>query len=84
MKNEKLLRRLLCKPTDFTFEELESLLSSFGYRLDNRGRTSGSAIAFYCESDNDLILLHRPHSPKILKPYQIKQVIDHLKEKGRI
>lgn len=84
MKNEKLLRRLLSKPTDFTFEELRTLLSSYGYQLDNRGKTSGSAITFFCESNGDMIMLHRPHSPKVLRPYQINDVIKHLKEKGML
>ncbi|MBO7670742.1 MAG: type II toxin-antitoxin system HicA family toxin [Oscillospiraceae bacterium] len=84
MKHEKLLQRFLSKPKDFTFDELESLLAHFGYTIDNRGKTSGSAISFYRERDKDLIQLHRPHSPQIMKIYQIRDIVKHLEEKGDI
>lgn len=32
-KKDKLIERLLRKPKDFTFDEMESLLSYFGYEL---------------------------------------------------
>ncbi len=32
-KKDKLIDRLLKKPKDFTFDEMESLLSYFGYEL---------------------------------------------------
>lgn len=43
-RNEKLKRRLLLLPKDFTFEELESLLFQLGFERDNKGKTSGSLI----------------------------------------
>jgi len=45
-KSGKLLKRLLSKPKDFTFNELEALLISMGFQLSNTGNTSGSAIRF--------------------------------------
>ena len=36
-RKEKLINRLLKKPKDFTFGEMESLLSYFGYELKQGG-----------------------------------------------
>ena len=41
---EKLEQRLLSKPKDFTFQEAERLLRFYGFRRDNRGKTSGSGL----------------------------------------
>lgn len=80
---EKLLGRFKTLPTDFTFDELESLLKIFGYYRFNKGRTSGSRIIF----DNGRkrpIMLHKPHPGNVVKRYALKQVLDFLKEEGYI
>jgi hypothetical protein len=46
-KHEKLLKRFLSKPADFTFDELRRLLSYLGYDEAKTGKTSGSRAAFY-------------------------------------
>ena len=40
-KKDKLIDRLLKKPKDFTFDEMESLLSYLGYELKQGGTGSG-------------------------------------------
>lgn len=40
-KKDKLINRLLMKPKDFTFDEMVSLLSYFGYGLKQGGTGSG-------------------------------------------
>lgn len=40
-KKDKLPDRLLKKPKDFTFDEMESLLSYFGYKLKSGGAGLG-------------------------------------------
>jgi hypothetical protein len=40
-KKEKLISKLLSKPKDFTFDEMVSLLSYFGYDLKQGGSGSG-------------------------------------------
>ncbi len=82
-KNEKLLQRLLSIPKDFTWEELVKLLALFGYIELKKGKTGGSRRKFADEKKN-IIILHKPHTGNILKEYAIKQVIDHLNEKGYI
>lgn len=80
-KKDKLLKKLLSKPKDFTYEELKSLLQNYGYEEDTS--TSGSAVCFRRMSDNKIIMnMHKPHSPKTLKSYQINDVIELLKEEG--
>ena len=45
-KKDKLLERFLALPNDFTFDELKSLLESMGFEIENKGKTSGSRVAF--------------------------------------
>ena len=43
---EKLKDRFLTLPKDFTFGELEKVLSAYGYTKGNKGKTSGSRVVF--------------------------------------
>ena len=82
-KIEKLIERLKSRPKDFTYDELKTLLNSFGYYEDNKGKTSASRVIFINEC-RGRILLHKPHPSNIFKPYQIKQIIETLKNEGVI
>ena len=77
-KKEKLIMRLLGRPKDFHYDEAKVLLWYFGFVENNKGRTSGSRVEFI--RGNDTILLHKPHPSGELKGYQVKQLIDSLKE----
>lgn len=77
-KKEKLIARLLGKPKDFHYDEAKVLLEYFGFKERNKGKTSGSRVEFV--NDNNTILLHKPHPNGELKSYQVKQLIDTLKE----
>jgi hypothetical protein len=81
-RSEKLLRRLLDSPTDFTFGELETLLSGLGFRLSNAGGTSGSAVRFINSKTGQIIRLHKPHPSPVLKQYLVKFIIEELKQGG--
>ncbi|WP_190239536.1 type II toxin-antitoxin system HicA family toxin [Pelotomaculum schinkii] len=83
-KRDKLLERLLEKPSDFTYVEARTLLSRFGYREDNRGRTSGSRVAFVHVQTKHVIRLHKPHSGNVLKKYQLDELTEALKTQGVI
>ena len=78
-KHEKLKDRFLRKPKNFTYDELVSLLRGFGYIEEQRGRTSGSAVAFYHKKTNDKIMIHKPHPQKEIKKYVIELVFEKLK-----
>ena len=66
-------------PKDFTYNELKTLLASFGY---NEVQSSGSRVCF--SKENHKIKLHKPHPENILKTYQLHLIIEELIEKGLI
>jgi hypothetical protein len=78
-RKEKLLKRFLNKPKDFTWEELVNLLFSFGFEEDSPGKTGGSRRKFINQSGL-VISLHKPHPNNILKRYQIEQIIEILNQ----
>lgn len=82
-KSEKLLERLLRLPKDLTWEELTTVLVALGYEPLKSGKTGGSRRKFV-DQDKNIINLHKPHPGNIVKEYALKQVIEQLREKGRI
>ncbi|MDR1198393.1 MAG: type II toxin-antitoxin system HicA family toxin [Prevotellaceae bacterium] len=78
-KTDKLLVRLLSRPKDFTYNELRTFLSTFGY-IEVQG--SGSRVCF--EKKGHKIKLHKPHPGNILKRYQLDLIIEELKNRGLI
>ena len=83
-RKDKLKERLLERPSDFTYDEAKTLLGRFGYKEDNRGRTSGSRIAFVHTQTKHIIRLHKPHPGKVLKMYQIDELVEVLRNQGVI
>ncbi|MBD5178610.1 MAG: type II toxin-antitoxin system HicA family toxin [Bacteroides sp.] len=77
-KFQKLVERLLKKPTDFEYSEARTILLHLGFEELSKGRTSGSRVEFV--KDDKSILMHKPHPSGILKQYQIAQLIDVLTE----
>lgn len=80
-RKEKLIKRLLSRPHDFTFAEAETLLRYLGFKRSNKGATSGSRVAFVSKRYGTLTM-HRPHPDYELKPYQVRQLIETLERKG--
>lgn len=80
-KKEKLARRLLSYPIDFTFDELATLLGHLGYSMEASGKTSGSRVAF-TNGNGDYIRLHKPHPGNTLKRYQLDDIVTGLSERG--
>ncbi len=81
---QKLLRRFLAKPRDFTFDELDTFLEGLGYHQVKSGKTSGSRVAFYNETIEHILRLHRPHPSSILRRYQLDDLERELRRKGLI
>ena len=79
---EKLIKRFIRQPKDFTWDELVRLFGIFGFSLDNSGKTSGSRALFV--KDNEAHTIHKPHPSNIIKGYALKQVLSFLVEKGFI
>ena len=78
-KHEKLLKRFLSNPKDFTYNELKALLNGFGYSECTGGSTSGSRVAFINNKTQHIIRLHKPHPRNILKRYQIELIEEELR-----
>ena len=78
---DKLIARFLALPSDFTFDELERLLTILGYSKSNKGKTSGSRVIFK-DKDGHPIMLHKPHPGNIVKMYALRQVLEELQSKG--
>lgn len=78
-KKDKLVERLLKRPKDFTFDEMKSLLSYFGYQLYQGG---GSAVKFIKNESSEVINFHKPHPDGILKRYVLDQIIEKLRKDG--
>jgi hypothetical protein len=80
-KLQKAISRLLAKPADYTWDELLSLMISLGYELRTSG---GSGRKFLDPATKALLFLHEPHPSKILKAYQIREVIQFLRRERKI
>ena len=83
-KDEKLIKRLISRPKDFTYNELRKILTYLGYTETQSGKTSGSRVAFVNSKDEHIIRLHKPHPNNELKQYQINQIVEELKSRGII
>ena len=77
-KFEKVLQKLLSRPKDFSYAELQKVLRGFGYE-EKQG--SGSRVVFVNERLQHKIKLHKPHPSNILKGYQLDLIIEELKGK---
>jgi len=80
-KEEKLKQRLLSIPSDFTINELSTLLICLGFRVSNKGETSGSRIAFVNDETKDIIRIHKPYPRKEIGKTALKDIINQLNEK---
>jgi len=80
-KKDKLIKRLLSRPSDFTFDETTALLGHLGYSISKAGKTGGSRVIF-ADDEGDYIRFHKPHPREILKQYQVDDIIKALLERG--
>lgn len=83
-KMQKLIERFLSKPRDFTYDEAKKMLGGFHYIECNKGKTSGSRVAFINKETGHIIRLHKPHPDNILKFYQLNDIEEELKKQGLI
>jgi predicted RNA binding protein YcfA (HicA-like mRNA interferase family) len=76
-KQDKLRSRLLSKPKNFTWDELESCLKHLGFEVRNG---KGSRRKFVHNASMTIINLHEPHPDRVIKSYALEQVINKLIE----
>lgn len=79
-QNDKLIERFKTIPANFTFAELEKLLTNLGYVKYNKGKTSGSRVIFK-DQEGHPIMLHKPHPGNIVKQYALRQVLEELQNR---
>ena len=80
-QKEKLIEKLKSLPKDFTFDDADALLKYLEYTRSDKGKTSGSRVMFFRDGFPP-ILMHKPHPQKELKAYQVKQLLETLKQEG--
>lgn len=83
-RNDKQIERLKTIPSDYTYSEARALLTRLGFVEMNKGRTSGSRVIFYRETDGKQILLHKPHPGNEMKTYAVREMFKKLVEYGDI
>ncbi len=80
-KASKIQDRLLSKPSDFTWNELTTLMAHLGYELK---ATGGSSRKFIHTQTRAVHMVHEPHPAPTLKMYQIRNVIRFLRAEKQI
>lgn len=75
-QSKKLLAKFLELPqrSDLTFQDLQTIMSAFGYALQER---AGSRVAFIKNGEQP-ISLHKPHPGNIIKRYMVKQLQEQI------
>jgi len=83
-KADKLLRRLESRPKDFTWDEALTVLKHCGFHpVATSSKSTGSHRKFI-GPDGRYLQISQPHPENILKPYQVKDLLDILRETGCI
>ncbi|WP_035190106.1 type II toxin-antitoxin system HicA family toxin [Ligilactobacillus equi] len=77
MVNHKKTIKKLRNKSQVDYKDVESLLVWLGYKIDNKGKTSGSRVVFV--KDDSIIQLHKPHPRKELLPYQVRDILKVVK-----
>jgi hypothetical protein len=83
-RRDKVLRRFLSKPADFTCDEMRRLLKELGYEEKRAGKTGGSRLAYVHKKSGHIIRLHRPHPGNVMKRYQLNLVEEALRARGSL
>ena len=81
---EKEKQKLLSVPKDYTYPEAVSLLKHLGFTEFTKGKTSGSRMKFFRESDKRIILLHKPHPGNIMAPGAVFELKKNLISMGEL
>ena len=83
-KLEKAKQRLKSIPKDYTYTEAKSLLLQLGFQESNKGKTSGSRVKFFRESDGEIFLLHKPHPTNIMIYQNVVGLVRFLTKLGEL
>ncbi len=78
-QKDKLVKRFLSLPNDFTYSETVTLMKYFGFVEKNN---DGSRRAFYHPQTMQVVFLHEPHPGNIMKKYALHDIKQALEEGG--
>jgi len=78
-QKEKLIKRFLSFPSDFTYKETVKLLGYFGYEENNN---DGSRRAFIHAQTLHIIKVHEPHPENTMKKCYLRQIKEALEMEG--
>lgn len=82
-KSETRLARLKSRPADLQWDELVAVMGDFDFKwIQNPGGSSHGH--FYNSETKRKFGITKPHSPTIVKRYQIKDVLKMLEDDGFI
>lgn len=76
-KAVKARERLFALPKDFSWDELTAVMGHFGYDLKTSG---GSSRKFIHPLTKATFMIHEPHPAHILKMYQVREVVNFLRQ----
>lgn len=76
-RQQKLMDRLRSEPTDLTWADAARLMKSFGGILE---AGSGSRRKFFHPRTGAIWMTHQPHPKNILRAYQVRELIAHLRQ----
>jgi len=83
-KFDKLIAKLLNRNSTISYQEIGYILGKLGYKKSQKGKTSGSQVAFVNSEEKHIIRLHKPHPGNELKDYVKKEIIVELRDKNLI
>ncbi len=83
-KYDKVVLKLLNRDSIITYQEIKYLLGKLGYKVTQKGKTSGSRVAFINHENKHIIRLHKPHPGNELKDYVKREIVSELKDKKLI
>ena len=83
-KIEKAKERLKKIPSDYTYSEAKALLLHLGFKEFNKGKTSGSRVRFYRQTDLKVINLHKPHPGNQMSIASTRDLYIFLNELGAL
>lgn len=81
---DKAKKRIAEIPNNYTFAEVRFLLGKLGFQEYNKGKTSGSRVKFYRESDQRVFMFHKPHRGDSMDRGAVEDLVRKLKEMGEL
>jgi hypothetical protein len=81
-KTERLIQRLEAKPHDFTFAEMETLVTALGFKRLKKSKADEARLCFV--RGQTLLDVRKPKERGVLLHYQMTQILTLLERKELI